>query len=320
MTHEGSMHYNPLRVGNFTELKDKLISLSEWTEPHYKFLSERYLQSAIKILQKTSEKVDLVNISKRLNYNALLEEAKKLVREGKMDKEEYEAFYDMIDGAKKDIIGLVNRLAVFSESEIGELLSDTEDENTIDLIKCIQEDAAVFFSLDALRFSEYSRLLGRLIVIDLKTTAARMFESNKKVFTIFDEFGVFAGPQVTDFINKSRAAGFHVILSTQELADLRIEGKIELMEQILGNTNIKIIHRQDVPVSAELLSSLIGTRDDITITMQVNEISPTGMGTVKEEKSFIVHPDEIKRLKRGEAFVVRKFPEFFVKKVWVRKI
>lgn len=320
MTHEKSMHYNPLRVGNFTELKDKLISLSEWTEPHYKFLSERYLQSAIKILQKTSEKVDLVNISKRLNYNALLEEAKKLVREGKMDKEEYEAFYDMIDSAKKDIIGLVNRLAVFSESEIGELLSDTEDENTIDLIKCIQEDAAVFFSLDALRFSEYSRLLGRLIVIDLKTTAARMFQNGKKVFVIFDEFGVFAGPQVTDFINKSRAAGFHVILSTQELADLRIEGKTELMEQILGNTNIKIIHRQDVPVSAELLSSLIGTRDDITITMQVNEISPTGMGTVKEEKSFIVHPDEIKRLKRGEAFVVRKFPAFFVEKVLVRKV
>jgi type IV secretory pathway TraG/TraD family ATPase VirD4 len=320
MTHEKSMHYNPLRVGNFTELKDKLISLSDWTEPHYKFLSERYLQSAIRILQNTNNRVDLVNISKKLNYNALLEEAKKLVREGEMDKNEYEAFYDMIDSAKKDIIGLVNRLAVFSESEIGELLSDTEDEGTIDLIKCIEENAVVFFSLDALRFSEYSRLLGRLIVIDLKTTAARMFESNKKVFTIFDEFGVFAGPQVTDFINKSRAAGFHVILSTQELADLRIEGKIELMEQILGNTNIKIIHRQDVPVSAELLSSLIGTRDDITITMQVNEISPTGMGTVKEEKSFIVHPDEIKRLKRGEAFVVRKFPAFFVEKVLVRKV
>ncbi|ERM92523.1 type IV secretory protein VirD4 [Caldanaerobacter subterraneus subsp. yonseiensis KB-1] len=320
MTHEKSMHYNPLRVGNFTELKDKLISLSEWTEPHYKFLSERYLQSAIKILQKTSEKVDLVNISKRLNYNALLEEAKKLVREEKMDKDEYEAFYDMIDSAKKDIIGLVNRLAVFSESEIGELLSDTEDEGTIDLINCIEENSVVFFSLDALRFSEYSRLLGRLIVIDLKTTAARMFGSSKKIFAIFDEFGVFAGPQVTDFINKSRAAGFHVILSTQELADLRIEGKTELMEQILGNTNVKIIHRQDVPVSAELLSSLIGTKDDIIITMQVNDISPTGMGTVKEEKSFIVHPDEIKRLKRGEAFVVKKFPKFFVKKVRVRKV
>jgi len=48
--------------------------------------------------------------------------------------------------------------------------------------------------------------------------------------------------------------------------------------------------------------------------MQVNDISPTGMGTVKEEKSFIVHPDEIKRLKRGEAFVVRKFPVFLWRK------
>lgn len=112
------MHYNPLKVRNFTELKDKLISLSEWTEPHYKFLSERYLQSAIKILQKTAEKVDLVNVSKKLNYGTLLEEAKKLVREGKMDKNEYEAFYDMIENTKRDIIGLVNRLAVFSESKI----------------------------------------------------------------------------------------------------------------------------------------------------------------------------------------------------------
>jgi len=319
MTHKDSMHYNPLRVGNFTELKDKLISITEWTEPHYKFLSERYLQSSIKILQKTYNRIDLVNISKRLNYGTLLEEAKKLVREGKMDKDEYEAFYEMVDGSKKDIVGLINRLAVFSESEIGELLLDTEGEDTIDLIKGIGKNAVVFFSLDVLRFSEYSRLLGRLIVIDLKTTAARMFGNDKKVFVIFDEFGVFAGPQVTDFINKSRAAGFHVILSTQELADLRIDGRTELMEQILGNTNIKIIHRQDVPVSAELLSSLIGTRNDIIITMQVNEISPTGMGTVKEEKSFIIHPDEIKRLRRGEAFVVVKFPEFFVKKVVVRK-
>lgn len=98
----------------------------------------------------------------------------------------------------------------------------------------------MLFSLDALRFSEYSKLLGKLIVIDLKTTAARMFGNSRKVFVTFDEFGVFAGPQVTDFINKSRAAGFHVILSTQEVADLRVEGKAELMDQTLGNTNVKI--------------------------------------------------------------------------------
>ncbi|MDI6688443.1 MAG: TraM recognition domain-containing protein, partial [Desulfobacterales bacterium] len=177
-----------------------------------------------------------------------------------------------------------------------------------------------FFSLDSLRFPEYSRLLGRLIVIDLKTTAARMFGRGKKVFSIFDEFGVFAGSQVTDYINKSRGAGFHVILSTQELADLRTGGEEELMEQVLGNTNIKIIHRQDVPASAELLSSLIGTREDMSITRQIDQAGMTGMGTISEQRSFIVHPDEIKRLGVGEVFMLKKFPEFKIGKVIVRII
>jgi type IV secretory pathway TraG/TraD family ATPase VirD4 len=228
----------------------------------------------------------------------------------------------MVEASGRDIGGLVNRLAVFAESEIGHLLKDTdEDEDTtIDLVSAIDNDGVVFFSLDSLRFPEYSRLLGRLIVIDLKTVAARMFGRGKKVFSIFDEFGVFAGIQVTDYINKSRGAGFHVILSTQELADLRTGGDEELMEQVLGNTNVKIIHRQDVPASAELLSSLIGTREDMSITRQINEAGATGMGTISEQRSFIVHPDEIKRLGVGEVFVLKKFPEFEIRKVIVRRV
>jgi len=308
-----SMHYNPLRHGNFTELKDKLISITEWTEPHYKLMAERYLQSAVRVLMLANENIDLVNVSEKVEPEKL-EIAVKRLPENISSRT-----YSIIDESEKDIGGLINRLAVFSESEIGYLLEDTQDNNTIDLIGAIEENAVVFFSLDSLRFSEYSRLLGKLIVIDLKTTAARMFGEGKKIYSIFDEFGVFAGPQVTNFINKSRGAGFHVILSTQELADLRIDGKTELMEQILGNTNVKIIHRQDVPASAELLSSLIGTEDDMTVTYQVNNVGTTGMGTIKEERSFIVHPDEIKRLEVGQTFILKKFPVFEIKKVRIKR-
>lgn len=309
-----SLHYNPLRHGNFTEIKDKLISITEWTEPHYKLMSERYLQSAARVLMEAGEGIDLVNVAEKIEPDNLEMAAKRL------PEDVSSRVFSIIDEVNEDVGGLLNRLAVFSESEIGELLSDTGDGNTIDLINSIENGKIVFFSLDSLRFSEYSRLLGRLIVIDLKTTAARMFGKNRKIYTVFDEFGVFAGPQVTDFINKSRGAGFHVILSTQELADLRGDGKTELMEQVLGNTNIKIIHRQDVPSSAELLSSLIGTEDDIHVTYQVSNEGATGMGTVKEEKSFIVHPDEIKRLGVGEAFVIKKFPMFDVRWVKVRNL
>jgi len=313
------MHYNPLKTGNHTELKDKLISVTEWTEPHYKLMAERYLQSSIRMLQKAGIGVDLKNIANKLDPGDIVLTTRKLAKEGMIDEYELKRFGDMVDGSKKDIGGLVNRLAVFAESEIGYLLEDAGEKKTIDLVTAIDDRAVVFFSMDSLRFPEYSRLLGRLIVIDLKTAAARMFGRNKKIFSIFDEFGVFAGTQVIDYINKSRGAGFHVILSTQELADLRTGGKEELMEQVLGNTNIKIIHRQDVPASAELLSSLIGTREDITITRQINEAGITGMGTLSEDRSFIVHPDEIKRLEVGEAFIIRKFPAFYAEKVRIRK-
>ncbi len=304
------MHYNPLRTGNHTELKDKLISVTEWTEPHYKLMAERYLQSSIRMLQKADIRVDLKNIADKLDPGDITLTARKLTKEGMIDEYELKRFNDMVDVSKKDIGGLVNRLAVFAESDIGYLLEDAGEKDTIDLVTAVDNRGVVFFSLDSLRFPEYSRLLGRLIVIDLKTAAARMFGKDKKIFSIFDEFGVFAGGQVIDYINKSRGAGFHVILSTQELADLRTGGNEELMEQVLGNTNIKIIHRQDVPASAELLSSLIGTREDISITRQVDEAGTTGIGTLSEDRSFIVHPDEIKRLEVGKAFVLKKFPKF----------
>lgn len=310
---EDSFHYNPLRHGNFTEIKDKLISITDWTEPHYKLMSERYLQSAARVLMEAGERIDLVNVAEKIEPGSL-----EVVARG-LPEEVSSRIFSIIDEVNDDIGGLLNRLAVFSESEIGELLSDTGHDNTIDLIESIEQNEVVFFSLDSLRFPEYSKLLGRLIVIDLKTAAARMFGRNKKIFCIFDEFGVFAGDQVTDFINKSRGAGYHVILSTQELADLRVGGRTELMEQILGNTNIKIIHRQDVPSSAELLASLIGTEDDVLVTRQINEIGVTGLGSIREEKSFIVHPDDIKRLEVGEAFMIKKFPKFDVKWLKVRK-
>lgn len=308
-----SKHYNPLRHGNYTELKDKLISMTEWTEPHYKMQAERYLQTAVRALMLAGVEVDLVSVAEEISPKRLEALAKKLPEEVR------QKVFNTIDEAGNTVNGLLNRLAVFSESEIGELFVDTDDERTIDLLKALNENAIVLFSLNSLMFAEYSRLLGRLIVIDLKATAARLLGQDKKIYCIFDEFGVFTGPQVTDLINKSRAAGFHVILSTQELADLRSGGSGELMEQVLGNTNVKIIHRQDVPSSAELLASLIGTRDDIMVTRQVNETGATGMGTIKEEKSFMVHPDEIKRLGIGEVFVVKKFPVFSVSCVCIRK-
>jgi hypothetical protein len=41
-------------------------------------------------------------------------------------------------------------------------------------------------------------------------------------------------------------------------------------------------------------------------TTQVDMLGATGMGSARQTKAFIVHPDEIKRLGRGEAMFVNK--------------
>jgi len=51
-TPDGPTHWNPLQYGNATELKDKLISTERFTEPHYQRAAERYLQTAIQVLQE----------------------------------------------------------------------------------------------------------------------------------------------------------------------------------------------------------------------------------------------------------------------------
>ena len=51
-TIDGGAYWNPLAHGNATELKDKLMATERFTEPHYQRAAERYLQTAIQVLQE----------------------------------------------------------------------------------------------------------------------------------------------------------------------------------------------------------------------------------------------------------------------------
>ena len=57
-----SLHYNPLRHGEYTELKDKLIDIFEWSEEYYKNQSERFLQGVFKVLLLPSYLLDLMQV------------------------------------------------------------------------------------------------------------------------------------------------------------------------------------------------------------------------------------------------------------------
>jgi|GEM_PF-2772233 len=325
---EDSSHYNPLRHGGATELKDKVIGTSDWTEPHYQLNAERFLQNAFHILLNSDVgSIDMINAAANLREDNLIS----LARGGNAEAQRAAIAIQQLTNKEKEAHqGIFSRLLIFSEAdpELRELLTDTGDNRTLDIRDAVDEGALVLFSLSSSKYSQYAPMIARLVIQDIKTVVAererrRLGENNisGRVYAIFDEFSDYANSQFYNILRQARSASFHVLLALQEIATLPEQDA----KQVLANTNTKIIHAQKNPDSAELFATTIGTKMTTVWTEQVNADLETGKreltggGTVKKDRSFLVHPDKIKQLDTGQAYLLRSNPHK-VSKIEVRKV
>jgi len=327
---ETSKHYNSLRHGGFTELKDKIMSIFDFSDEYYQKQSDRYLQGVFRFLLMPEVK-ELLNV-RVIDFKVLSDcmsmETMQTLAENIGEKAGFMlTILNEID--EKAVNGFISRLQSVLESELSDLFIDTQDPNVIDLLQSIQANDVVFFSLDSLKFPEYARMLGRLIIADMKTVSPRFYNSGKRIYTVFDEFNVFASDIIVNLINKTREYGFRNIIATQELADMIVNGDSKLLNQIMGNTNVKIVLRQDVPGSCEELANAVNTRDIYKPTISFGgddeESTLLGQGGKKQfsatlEEELIYKPREFSQLGRGEAIVFTKFPQFRHAKIKVRRV
>lgn len=305
-----SISYNPLAVGGFTSKKDRIIELREWSEEHYKKLAEGYLQTVFKIMEQCGVPCDLMSLSQHLDFKRL----KALIREHESSLPDAQGLMDELMGqeeASKNIASVIAEIKNFTSSEIGTLFQIEDGKETLTLQGILERGEIAYFCLPALEFPSMAQTLGRLVINDLKATMAQQLTTGgpKQLYAIFDEFSVFAGEQVLNVINMGRSAGIHAVLSTQSLSDIasgRKENADHFINQVVGNCNNFILHRQNSAEDAEKLAAIIGTTHTLEYTAQVSESGPTNMGTVKQTRGFIAHPDEIKELQTGEAFFFTK--------------
>jgi conjugal transfer pilus assembly protein TraD len=140
--------------------------------------------------------------------------------------------------------------------------------------------------------------------------------SSAPIFIIFDEFSVFAGEQVLNLVNMGRGKGAHAIFGTQGLSDLKRVGP-NFESQLLNCVNTLISHRLNDQASAESVTKWISTKDSFDITAVLDEKLPkSNFGSLSRNKSFIVHPDDIKQgLKTGGAYLATKVGKYKVERV-----
>ncbi|MFL5822399.1 MAG: type IV secretory system conjugative DNA transfer family protein [Solirubrobacteraceae bacterium] len=313
-TPDGPSHWNPLQHGNATELKDKLVATERFTEPHYQRAAERYIQNALHVLHQAGggREGSLSGVVELMDPHRL----RGALRDVTPDLRE--RVRDYLAGLTPDqvsaIRGLQTRLAILTESHTGRYLEPKAGAGTLDVRRALAGQEVVLFSLNSSTYGKLASQLGTLAVQDLicaagdRLRARSQGEALEQGFIVIDESSAL-GDNVLALFARGRESGLGVLTVTQELTDFE-RAAPGLRDQILGNTAIKLAHRQEVPSSAQTIAQLAGTEK---VWEETHHIAGpllsglrTGGGTRRQTEQFIVHPNDIKALGTGDAVLISK--------------
>jgi hypothetical protein len=316
-TPDGPSHWNPLAYGNATALKDMLISTERFTEPHYQRAAERYVQLAITVLHAAHP-----DRPARLDEVVAMMEPKRLERQLRHVPSGLAAQVGhYLGGLTRDqesaIHGLGTRLAVLSESSAGRYLvpgSGTE----IDLRHALEGGDVTLLSLNSSVYGQLAAQLGALAIQGLTSAAGYRLQDSGELragtlpATVgIDEFSALGADNVLALLARGREAQVTTLIATQELSDLERAGR-GFRDQVMGIVGVVIGHRQRVHSSATLISGLAGTewRWEETHVVRGMAGSRPGQsrGTRRLAEHPVVHPNEIKTLKVGEAILFADGP------------
>jgi conjugal transfer pilus assembly protein TraD len=321
---DGPNHWNPLQYGNATELKDKLISTERFTEPHYQRAAERYVQNVLQVLEHVHP-----------GRGSTLEEVVRLMDPNRLPgalrslpPALTERVHDYLAGLTPDqlsaIRGLQTRLAIVTESHTGPYLAPPRDSGagrgdasageTVDVRHALAGREVVLFSLNAGTYGQLAVQLGTLAVQDvICATGHRLAErangrQQELALVAIDESSLL-GDHLVALFARGREGGVATLAATQEMADFDRAAR-GLRDQVLGNTAVKVAHRQDVPASAQVIAQMAGTEKAWEETEQIGGSLLTGYpgnrGTRRQVDQFVVHPNEIKSLGTGDAVLISK--------------
>ncbi|MDY6213511.1 MAG: type IV secretion system DNA-binding domain-containing protein [Schaalia hyovaginalis] len=323
--------YNPAGRLDGDELADAVYEVTfaddDSANLHYATLSRRLLQVAAHALTDLAAtrarksgagrawEVSLPDLVDLMSLDDLRANSPQLSAENAARVSRYLADVEA-NGNEKDVGDVRDRLAIITDTAAGRVLAA----GGMTLDDAIRSGDIVCFSLDAAGSPETARTIGRLAIQDLIATFARLaatgWGADRMCPILLDEFGALGTPRVADLYARVRSAGGAVILVTQDL-----DGDLEAVSPqfaaaVRTNANVWLILRQTRGEVAEGIASDIGSRAAWKETVQVQDDwdllggvhAASGVGSLREVEEFILHPNQIKSLPQGGAYLLVKVP------------
>ncbi|MBP1525320.1 MAG: DUF853 family protein [Spiroplasma ixodetis] len=249
-TINGNNQYNPFASKSHIVLADKIMSLFDFSEPHYQAVAHSYLLILLETFVNNKIEMTLSNIIKYFAINDL----RKIIKKSNPN-------YLVVSGFDQEQInGLLNRLRVYAE-QINTSIGIKNNLTTIS-----KNHKVILFSLNSLDYPQLASNMGKLLIQDLKEFAS-IKPRNQHINLVLDEFNVFANDSIINLINKTRSFNYQCFLCFQTINDLKTNNK-DLTDTIFGNTANIIAHNVKDPNSAEYLAKVFGTKTSQKITKQ----------------------------------------------------
>lgn len=325
-----SLSYNPFKYGNPTELKDKVISSFTWSDPYYQKIAEevvlKLFMGLVHLRETKQFEFDLHDLYNLITSPEHLSQLIEKIDHDPIKQSLLQLKYQLSDkNLTRDLQGLRSDLGNIIHSEFGPLLRKSA--KGIDFYKAIMESKIVYIRLNAQKYENTAGHIGKMILQDLKNVSAKLIESVPKsqrryASIIVDEFADLATDSFASFIGKARGSKLGIIVAHQEMEDLNKNSKT-LLQQITANTSTKICFLQQTPSSADFIANIMGTVTTEKMTEATEDSwfghTKTGDGSIREVEEYVIHPNEIKRLRRFEAFVIGKYPRSFYSKINIFK-
>lgn len=143
--------------------------------------------------------------------------------------------------------------------------------------------------------------VGAFLLEDVLHWALARKPRERRAVVIIDEFSKLSHKPgaAVDLVERARASSVGVVLIGQTWASLGSDDTVR--DRLAGTVGTVILHQLKQPDEAVALA---GTRWVMERTEQTLVLGHTGLGSQRAGNQYVVHPNQVRGLRTGEAFVV----------------
>ncbi len=117
----------------------------------------------------------------------------------------------------------------------------------IDILEAIKQDKAIIINLNPNNYAETSKVLFRLITLDIRKSFDYLDGNTNLITATSDEFGTYVNDEFINVLNQSRSGGYKIYPTAQSPADIKYTLGDDFLDRVIDNCNSFLFGRVNSP-------------------------------------------------------------------------